>query len=100
MVIPDNVKIGYKDYKVTMVDGHVIDDNKVCYGCIEYNDSNINISKQYSIDQQKCTFLHECIHGIDDVVEIGLDEDQVRQLAKGLYQFIKDNPEIFKQGGE
>lgn len=96
MVIPENVKIGYKDYKVNIVDGDVVDGNKVCYGNIEYENGNINISSLYSKDQQKCTFIHECMHGIDDIVEAGLDEDQIRKISKGLYQFIKDNPGIFK----
>lgn len=97
MNITDKVKIGYKDFKVNLVKDNVVDENKVCYGNIEYDNGNINLSMLYSEDQQKCTFMHECIHGIDDIFEVGLEEDQVRKLAKGIYQFIKDNPEIFKE---
>ena len=94
--IPDKVKIAFNEYTVTMVDSYVIVDDKVCYGNIEYSKGNINISNIYSEDLQKCTLIHECLHGIDEVVEAELTEDQIRLMAKGLYVFVKDNPEIFK----
>lgn len=93
--IPSKVKIGYNDYSVNKIDGNVIDGNKVCYGNIEFEKGNINISSLYSEDMQKCTFIHECLHGIDDVVEADLTEDQIRLMAKGLYAFIKENKNIF-----
>lgn len=95
MKIPGIVKIGYKAYNVNIVDKEVVDGNKVCYGNIEYDNGNINISSLYSEDQQKCTFIHECLHGIDEIMETNLDEEQVRKLAKGIYQLIKDNPNMF-----
>lgn len=97
MNLVDKVKIGYKDYKINMVNGNVVDGAKVCYGTIEYNNGNINLSTLHDIEQQKCTLIHECLHGIDDVVEADLTEDQVRLMAKGLYAFIKDNPNLFKE---
>lgn len=96
MNIPDKVKIGYKDYEVKKIAGKVMDNDTVCYGVIHYNDGLIQISTIYSDDQQKCAFVHEALHGIDDIFDIGLEERQVQQLAKGLYQVIKDNPDIFK----
>lgn len=98
MRIPEQARIGFKDFHVNMIDGNVISDYKVCYGNIEYDNGNINISALHSEDQQNCTFIHECLHGIDEVFEIGLEEEQVRKLAKGIYTFIKDNPDIFKEG--
>lgn len=95
MIIPDKVKIGYKDYKINMKDGNIIDDNAVCYGNIEYDEGNINLSKSYTIDQQKCTCIHECLHGIDNAFDIKLSEEQVTKLGKAIYTFIRDNPEMF-----
>lgn len=97
MEIPNKVRIGYKTYKVNMIGGDLVDGNKVCYGTIKFDDGDINISKLYSKDQQQCTFIHECLHGIDDIVEAELSEDQIRKLGKGIYAFIKDNPDIFIQ---
>jgi hypothetical protein len=93
--IPKEIKIGYKVYKINSIDGNVVDGAKVCYGNIQYDNGNINISSLYSVDQQKCTFIHECLHGIDDIMETNLEEEQVRKLAKGIYALIKDNEEMF-----
>lgn len=94
--IPEKVKIGYKDYKITKVDNKFVsEDDKVCYGDIEFDKGNINIATIYDEDQQKCTLIHECLHGIDNMVEADLTEDQVRLIAKGLYDFIKSNPQLF-----
>lgn len=97
MNIPEKIKIGYKDFKVNKIAGEVINDNQVCYGFINHNNGIINISTLYSDDQQKCTFIHECMHGIDEIVEANLTEDQIRRMSKGLYDFIKSNPQMFME---
>lgn len=97
MKLVDKVKIAFNDYKVNIINGHVIDKDIVCYGNIEYAKGNINISNLHSEDWQKCTLIHECLHGINEEVEAELTEDQIRTMAKGLYCFIKDNPYMFKE---
>lgn len=42
-------------------------------------------------DQERITFLHEVIHVLDDTLMIGLEEEQVQQLAAGLITVITDN---------
>ena len=98
MYIPDKVKIGFKDYIVNKIDGPVVSGDSVCYGDVAYDTGiirlqNANLSK----DMKQCCLIHECIHAIDDITEIGLTEEQVRKLSKGLYGFIKDNPEVFNE---
>lgn len=93
--IPDKVKIGFKDYKVNKVGHEVISDNQVCYGEIQYDNGVINLSTINSKDMQNCALIHECVHGIDDIFDIGLSEDKIIKLGKGMYEFIKDNPQIF-----
>jgi hypothetical protein len=95
MNIPSKVKIGFKNYDVNVINDNVVANDKICYGSIEYDKGHIKISNLHSEDTQKCTLIHECLHGIDDVVEAELSEDQVRLIAKGLYAFIKDNPNLF-----
>jgi hypothetical protein len=95
--IPEKIKIGFKDYEIKKIDGNIVDDNKVCYGRILYNDCKIEISTKYNKSIQDCTLLHETLHGIDDVFNIGIPEEHIVQLAKGLLQVIKDNPGIFKE---
>lgn len=45
------MQIGYRIYKVNLIDDHVVDETKVCYGNIEYDKGEINISTLYSEDQ-------------------------------------------------
>lgn len=40
------------------------------------------------------TILHESIHGIDQVLKIGLKERQVRLLASAILATLKANPEL------
>ena len=97
MKIPDKVKIGFKDYTVNRIDGPVISDNCVCYGDVTYDTGIIRLQDTgLSEDMKQCCFIHECIHGINDIFDIGLSEEQTTMLGKGLYGLIKDNPEMFK----
>lgn len=100
MNIPSKVKIGYKDYTVNKIDDTVVTDDIICYGNIDFNKSIINISTLHHEEQQKCTFIHECLHGIDEIVEAKLTEDQVRLISKGLYDFIKTNPDVFESNSK
>lgn len=101
MQIVENVKIGYREFKVVKTNSPIIEDDKVYYGNIYFDTGTINLSTcNYSEDQQKCTFIHECLHGIDEITESGLTEDQVRKMAKGLYAFIKDNPNVFSEDNQ
>ncbi len=97
MNIPEKIKIGYKDYEVKKVNDKLFDNDTLCYGVIHYNVGLIEISSIYSEDTQKCALLHEILHGIDDIFDIGLHEEHIVKLAKGLYQVIKENPEVFRK---
>lgn len=39
--------------------------------------------------------MHETIHAIDEMFQIGLEEKQVEQFGVGIYNLIRDNPEMF-----
>ncbi|ADL40306.1 hypothetical protein phiCTP1_gp5 [Clostridium phage phiCTP1] len=97
MKIPGIVKIGFMDYLVSIYDHPIIDSGDVCYGTIGYESGNISIDGTVDKELQKCVLVHEIVHGIDDMCDIGLTEEQVVKLGKGLYQVIKDNPEMFKE---
>lgn len=95
MNIPKTVKIGFNDYKVNMSDKPIVQNDALCHGTIEFYTGKINILAENSLDMQKCTLIHEILHGIDNVVEAELTEDQIRLMGKGVYAFIKDNPSMF-----
>lgn len=91
LVIPESLEIGYKDYKIIQAEKPVVLDNSICYGTISYDNQEIKLDKTYKKDQLLCTLIHEVIHGIDDDLNIGLDETAVELLGKGLYIFLKHN---------
>lgn len=95
MRIPDKVKILYKNY--TVVRAHnVHNEHNDLYGQIDYGRQVIELDGQYPDEQQKATLIHEVVHGLDDMYRIGLGEKVVERLGVALYQFIKDNPEVFQ----
>ncbi|MGX4600259.1 hypothetical protein [Faecalimicrobium sp. JNUCC 81] len=98
MVIKDKIKIGSMEYDVIKTDQAILLDNKVCNGIIDYEDLVIKISTDRSIQRQEETFVHEVLHGIIRDRNLILEDEEmiVDEISKGLYQVIKDNPEIFR----
>jgi phosphomevalonate kinase len=99
MNIPEKVKVGYKDYKVIKVD-HLDDELKLLYGRVDFDIETIKLCNRYPENHQKCTSIHELVHAVDEMQDIKLTEDQVIKLGTGLYQVIKDNPNMFTDGGD
>lgn len=95
MNIQNKVKVGYKEYEVQKQE-HLDDETRLLYGYCDFEREIIKLCTRYTEDQQKCTLVHELVHAVDDMNEIGLTEEQVVKLGKGLYQLIKDNPNMFK----
>ena len=96
-MIPDKVKIGYKEYEIKKVDYPILVDGKECYGSIEYNQYVIKINNNFKDTHQEATFWHEILHGIDEMYANNqLEEKDVELLSKGLFMFFKDNPDLFK----
>lgn len=102
MKIPNKVRIGSMDYEVKHTDDVIIADHKECYGDIDYNKKIIRICNNItSLQGEEETFLHELVHGIvfERNFDLNCDNEElkVEELAKGLHQVIRDNPEIFKE---
>lgn len=101
MNIPDTVRIGSADYEVELTDEVLVMNSQQLKGLIDYEFHEIKISNTVQDRQgQEQTFLHELVHGIIDERSLNLaesnDETIVDEIAKGLHQVIRDNPEIFK----
>lgn len=86
------IKIGYQDYQVKLVDHEVVMGLKSCYGAVDYNNQVISISTIYPLDRQKAALLHEAIHALDHIFNIGLEEEEVELLGTALAGLFKDNP--------
>jgi hypothetical protein len=99
MNIPDKVKIGGTTYNVIYnsrpCKSDVSTEAEIIYdmGTITLREDS-HACKEF----QEMAFIHECVHGI--LYQMGLeqsDEDLTNRIGKGLYAFIKDNPDIFKE---
>lgn len=68
-------------------------ENAMAY--IDFSNQIIKIDANYPIEMQKSSLLHEVIHGVSYGYNVGLSEDQVEKLARGLYATLKDNPNYY-----
>lgn len=98
--IPENVKIGWRNYTVAQGEHRAGDNGGDLYGQIEYEKRQIFLYEKIDTDEKSVTLLHEMLHGIFFNMGNALREDEnfVTALAENLYQVIKENPEIFLGG--
>jgi len=99
MKIPEKVKIGGVNYEIRDVE-NLNDGQSVLYGKIDYENFIIELNTKYNQIDHKCiVLLHEILHGILNQVTLEVENEEllVEVMSKGLYQIIKDNPEIFKE---
>ena len=108
-ISPGYIRIGGVDYDLKLIKDYAfISDNKT-----EINDGEFDINRSeirlattlkdgktlIDLDRTKTVLLHEILHGIfyhylEDFTEN--EEHLVTQLAKGLYQVLKDNPDLVR----
>jgi len=100
MKIPKTIRIGGIDYKIietkTLNDGH-----DILHGCINYGKSTIELNPcNQEYQALCCTLWHEVIHGIIKHTNMNVtksgEEAIVDTIAKGIYQVLEDNPEIYQ----
>ncbi len=98
MEIKDKIKIGSMEYEVIKTSKPILLDNQACNGIIDYEYLFIEINTNRAVQKQEETFIHEVLHGIIRERNLVLENEEmiVEEIGKGLYQFIKDNPEVFK----
>lgn len=94
MVIPDKVKVLYKEYTIRE-EQNLHDENADLYGQIQYLSEMILLNSYSSEEQKKATLVHEIIHALDEIYGIDLKEEQVEKLGNALYVFIRDNSKMF-----
>jgi Zn-dependent peptidase ImmA (M78 family) len=95
MNIPKTIKILGRTFVIEMIDLKKEKDNYQLGGYLLYEDQRIAIDNTKHKEHQESTLLHEIIHAIVFMQAIELKEKDIERLEAGLYQVIKDNPEIF-----
>ncbi len=99
MIIPNKLRIGSCDYRVLLTEDNLVLDGKQCHATINYHTHEIEICTKFRDKQlSEISLLHELFHGIiaERNIEVENEESIVEELARGLHQVIRDNPEIFK----
>ena len=74
MNIPESVNILYKKYDIEMVD-NLHDEKGDLYGQIRYLPEKIYLNSAAKEQQMKATLIHEVIHAMDEMYNIGLKEN-------------------------
>jgi hypothetical protein len=99
MQIPKRVRIGGIDYAIKHVPRLVSADGDLCNGLFDSNRSVIELNSENELSQGRIeqVLIHEILHGIVFTTGLNLEDEEitVNVLAKGLYQVIKDNPQLF-----
>lgn len=101
MHIPNKLTISGMEYTVKLEDKPLFCNNQRAYAHIDYDNKEISIDVGLQdIQGQQQSLLHEILHGIvyDRELDFAKDEEEtiVDQISNGLYQLIKDNPNMFK----
>ena len=102
MKIPSSVRIGSVDYKIIMTDEILLVNDLSCCGKINYNQHEIKVKNDMQdVQGMEITLLHEIFHAITNERNFTYvkndDETITEELARGLHQLIRDNPNMFKE---
>lgn len=101
MNIPYKVKIDGMEYTIELTNGTIInEDLKVLLGRIDYNQCKIVLDGKANEQTVKTTLMHEIVHGIMKERNIDMQTEQetfIDEIAKGFYNLINDNPDMFKE---
>lgn len=101
MKIPKTIKVAGKEYIVERPEQSFVDAAEACDGIHMYASEIIKVAKRGTEHYQNTVFLHEVLHAIDYTYCGGvLDEKTIESLAVGLYQVIKDHPNVFNNNNE
>ena len=68
------------------------DDCEPGMGRQETDNQRMFVREGQPLDSEQDTVLHESLHCIDEMLELGMTEEQVTKLALGLTAVMKDNP--------
>lgn len=94
--IPNSVKIGWKRYDIRFAEERLNSGNEL-FGQIDYQTCKITLRERNTQEQNKCTLIHEVLHGVSEMYGLNMEEEQVERLANALYTFLVDNEKTVKE---
>ena len=84
--IPRNCTIGGATYTIRR--SNLLEDNNM-YGLTDHTKSTITLDSKLTEDLLQRTFIHEAIHQMDVVYDTHLRESQIKRLAYGVAELVK-----------
>lgn len=105
--IPNKIRIAGMNYYIDASQNseglrqlHGADENSFIFGLNSQKECKIYVAKDLSNEQQQLTLIHEIIHGVFNHYLPSMDgethEDYVTLIASGLFQIVRDNPQVAK----
>lgn len=91
MRLPRTLKIGPYRYTVSVEKDPRNDHDQQLNGHILYDDLRIVMRASMPPERMAATLLHEVVHGLSELGQINLEEEQVHQLGGPLAAFLLDN---------
>lgn len=108
--IPDKVLIGDALYTVERTYAKMHKPTTLRLGICNYDHQRIEVAQLDNFDCERAVFIHEMVHGIinefcgawkgDKTLSHDEEEKFVEAFSRGLYQVMKDNPNIFAEKGD
>lgn len=94
--LPKTIKINWRTYKILKKETLQGGDDYV--GNVFQSSGEIEIKKDQEFYAEKITVLHEIIHCIlyHAGSKLKKDEDFIEMVANGIYQVLKENPEVVR----
>jgi len=89
MKIPQKINILGRIYTVILCDPADQGNDNLGTHWLRY--TKIYINDQQDEQARESCLIHEIIHAINGILDIGLKEAQTRRLEAGLYQVLKEN---------
>jgi hypothetical protein len=87
----DHIKIAHYFFKLVEDSDHLIFNDKLIDGIIDYNSLMIQIQKNLPFPKKLRVVIHELLHGLTDLYNISLTEEEVDMLAISVSSFLLDN---------
>lgn len=91
----EKIKIGCFEYSIKEVNS--VNKYEPRKGEIDFFERTIKIDGDMNDLDKNETLIHEIVHGIDEFMAVGLEEEQIKKLGHGLAMVLLDNPELLKR---
>lgn len=89
--LPRTMRIATLTYEVIVTAHEYYLNGNELSGMVDYTTQRLWVSNMLTAEKQELTLLHEALHAVSVLYDIGLSESQIGKLELGLAQFLRDN---------